>query len=283
MSLKQEQFISNRYGLIRILVAAHSVLILGLVLWMLSPNFRSIIKLDFSKNIPLSEKVIDSQGIIAKNPNGNSTNWQISLVSHGPIPSDQLLDSPSNIFQSYQYQYKVTSESSPLSGASRSHLVTVELYYGPNNGDLRHRLGIAFNDFTLKNLVILPKQNRYGWYGLFNRQQKTYLTSCINVRGSTTLDPEQFMANRNQYDLQLDRLPAYIMGLTHWRDHRCLWVVMHTPTVTADQSSVGSLPRLFARNSNTTNSSSESLALETLWQEIYPHWQQQIPPYKNQM
>ena len=151
MSLKPEQFISNRYGLIRILVAAHSVLILGLVLWMLSPNFRSIIKLDFSKNIPLSEKVIDSQRSIAKNANGSSTNWQISLVSHGPVPLDQLLDSPSNIFQSYRYQYKVTSGSPTPSSASRSHLVTVELYYGPNNGDLRNRLGTAFKDFTFKN------------------------------------------------------------------------------------------------------------------------------------
>ncbi len=275
---KQDQFIGNRYGLIRILVAAHSVLIVGLILWMLSPNFRSIVKLDFSKNIPLSAQVID-----APQTNFLGLNWQISLVTHGTIPPDQLLESPRNIFQSYQYQYKVTSEDPTRSSSSRSHLVTVELYYGPNNGDLRHRLGMAFNDFTFKNLMIQPKQNRYGWYGLFNHQQKTYLTSCINVRGGTTLDQEQFMANRNQYDLQLQRLPAYIMGLTHWRDHRCLWVVMHTPTVTVNQPSVSSLPRLFARNTSIKNSSSESLALEMLWQEIYPHWQQQIPAYKHQL
>ena len=197
------------------------------------------------------------------------------MIKQGKIPDNQILDKTKNTLQSYQYQYKIeAAQSNGKSGKSSrpSHLVTVELYYGSNNGDLQHKLEIAFGETKSPKFQISPKQNSYGWYRLFTYNQKAYLTSCINVRGGTTLNEAQFLANRNRYDLQLERLPAYVMGLTHWRDHRCLWVVMHTP--------MREIPNQSAANSNAMDHNAEYLALEQLWQQIYPHWQKQIPPNK---
>ena len=271
--------------------------------WLL-PNFRSPIKLNLRTNIPSAN--IPPSGLEASNTspintsiNGQVPKAQINLINQGTIPPNQLLDTSDNVFQSYQYQYQVTLEHPLVHTAARPHLVTVQLYYGTSNGDLLSKLQLEFNQ---KNLAILPKQNRYGWYGLWHHKQNAYLTSCINVRGGTTVNQGQFMANRNQYDLSLDRLPAYIMGRTHWRDYRCIWVVMQTPITTATQLPMGSLPRLFARNMHPENEQEneqndienrngndvsdtydnpEFVALEALWQVIYPHWQSQMPPYKS--
>ena len=84
------------------------------------------------------------------------------------------------------------------------HYTSIQLQDGQPLQNLRQRKGI-------------------GFYSLFVYQGRSHLSACINPRGGSTVTSAQFLANRNTYDLQLQRLVPWLLGQESLPDRRCLW------------------------------------------------------------
>ncbi|MEM8640312.1 MAG: cyanoexosortase A system-associated protein [Cyanobacteria bacterium P01_G01_bin.54] len=97
-----------------------------------------------------------------------------------------------------------------------------------------------------------------GHYALLNYNERTYLSACINPRGKTTASSEQYVQNQDLYDTVLGRTGTWLLGRERWRDNRCLWTLMYTPTG--------------------ANSQQSQARLEALWEEWAPYWQTNFPP-----
>ncbi|GAP93796.1 hypothetical protein NIES2104_03040 [Leptolyngbya sp. NIES-2104] len=109
-----------------------------------------------------------------------------------------------------------------------------------------------------QNIEAIDKQSSTGFYRLLERDRVAYLSSCINSRGSSTINREQFFANRNTYDLRIDRLLPIVLGMEDPRDARCLWITVSTPI---------------------ENRSIEVVhqQLEAVWQDVYAWWLPRFP------
>lgn len=97
-----------------------------------------------------------------------------------------------------------------------------------------------------------------GFYGLAESQGRGYLSACINSQGGTTATSDQFMKNRNTYDLRFNRILPWLLGQGELRDRRCLWVVMSLPVEKATREKGYKI-------------------LETAWVSWYRWWQPRFP------
>lgn len=97
-----------------------------------------------------------------------------------------------------------------------------------------------------------------GHYALLQYEDYIYLSACINPRGKTTASHSQYLTNQQLYDTVLERVGSWLLGRQRWRDDRCLWTMMYTPT--GEDADV-----------------SEE-RLETAWAEWVNHWQANFPP-----
>jgi cyanosortase A-associated protein len=124
-----------------------------------------------------------------------------------------------------------------------------------NLGNLWHPLEFPKIHFP----ILREHQNpEVGSYGVLEKDGQTHLNACITPSGRSTLTPKQFLGDRTEAQASLPDLLAVINGQTPWRDQRCLWVLLSTPTVP---------------DAHTTE-----LKLEALWLAWYHHWQDQFPP-----
>lgn len=69
----------------------------------------------------------------------------------------------------------------------------------------------------------IRQQKETGFYSLWVREDRAYLSACINPRGPSAIAYTQFIENRYTYDLQVNRLLPVLLGQEPLRDHRCLW------------------------------------------------------------
>ena len=100
-----------------------------------------------------------------------------------------------------------------------------------------------------------------GHYGLFQIQDQTYLTACINPRGESTYSIDQFLHNRGIYDSNPNRLMSVLFGREVWQDNRCLWTHM-----------------AIAPTTDTPGTPEErQTRLEMAWTEWYQTWQPNFP------
>ncbi|MEH2364420.1 cyanoexosortase A system-associated protein [Nostoc sp.] len=110
-----------------------------------------------------------------------------------------------------------------------------------------------------KNLVKDSQKNiRYvkgiGYYELYSDSKQAYLTACINPRGGSTVNSNQFMQNRYTYDLTWNRLLPWFLGKEVLRDNRCIWTQLSIPL-------------------NGVVNSKVYPVLESFWAENYVAWQ----------
>ncbi len=105
-----------------------------------------------------------------------------------------------------------------------------------------------------------------GNYVLFSDQDRAYLASCINPRGGSTVTGQQFMNNRNTYDITPSRIGLYFLGMTDLRDTRCLFTIMSIPldSKNVDNQSINSLDNIYQK-------------LENTWTDWYQNWGNNFP------
>ena len=113
---------------------------------------------------------------------------------------------------------------------------------------------------SLKNIsqkVRFSEKN--GYYILYEDSKEAYLTACINPRGGSTVNSTQFMQNRYQYDLKINRILPWLFGKDIMRDDRCLWTQLSVPL-------------------NGVSATNIYPALESIWLENYPKLQSLFLP-----
>lgn len=148
----------------------------------------------------------------------------------------------------YEYSYQ-----------QEKQLFKVKVHYLPaSDGDIaEHLAGYGINH---QQAVVNPSQHQgqSGFYSLYEYEKMAYLSSCINPKGPSTVTREQFFANRNAYDLKVERLLPVVLGVEDLRDSRCLWVTISTPIEKKP------LPVVHQQ-------------LESIWQEVYAWWMPNFP------
>jgi cyanosortase A-associated protein len=105
-----------------------------------------------------------------------------------------------------------------------------------------------------------------GYYALFTDRDLAYLSSCINPRGKATVTSEQFMNNRNTYDISGDRILSYLIGTSDLRDTRCLFTIMSVPLKSSKTENV---------NGDLLENSYKKL--EKVWFAWYQKWENNFP------
>ena len=93
-----------------------------------------------------------------------------------------------------------------------------------------------------------------GYYALYSDSKQAYLTACINPRGGSTVNSNQFMQNRYTYDLTWNRILPWVFGQGVLRDNRCIWTQLSIPLNGGVDSSIYPV-------------------LESFWAENYAAWQ----------
>ncbi|MEC4984967.1 MAG: cyanoexosortase A system-associated protein [Oscillatoria sp. PMC 1068.18] len=121
---------------------------------------------------------------------------------------------------------------------------------------LHPELAVKIRDLPFKQ----QKKTSFGNYLLFEYQDRAHLLSCINPRGNSTINSQQFLRNRNIYDLKLERLLPWLLGQESLRDRRCLWTHLSTPL-------------------NSTSTESSYLILETAYISWYEYWSKHFPKH----
>jgi cyanosortase A-associated protein len=113
-----------------------------------------------------------------------------------------------------------------------------------------------------------------GHYVVFNNLERAYLSACINPRGGSTVTEEQFIQNRNTFDITPERLGLYLLGVIHLRDTRCLFVVMSIPL--SDINSTTN-PSLDLNQQRINGSKVTYQKLEKVWINWYKNWENKFP------
>ena len=76
---------------------------------------------------------------------------------------------------------------------------------------------------TSQDLTVV-KDKKIGSYGLFTKNNSTYLSTCIHPQGKAAFNSKEFTKLVN-YNLR-DRIIPWVLGLSDLRDWRCFWVNM---------------------------------------------------------
>ena len=174
---------------------ALALLTLGKVV--LDPTIGKSPNLAFPLKVSLPGwKLLESKAISPKHPD--------SLVSH--------------YYQFIQKNYLLDIEMRYLINTDGDVAKYIQKYTPINReGD------VATPGLRQRPSLSLHQQEAVGFYSMFVRQDRAYLSACINPRGGATVSSQQFSQNRYTYDLDLKRLLRWFVSRVDiWEDH-CLW------------------------------------------------------------
>lgn len=151
-------------------------------------------------------------------PSMSSQGWQF-IGSKAIAPENPILE---EVFLNiYEYQYKQSSSNKPLS---------ILMYYSVSTrGEASGFLAKQYKQVIFTTPQQVKGSAEVGYYSLYSYKGRSHLVSCINPVGNTTVTSNQFLANRNRYDLQASRFFPWLLGQVSLRDMRCLWVDMSIP------------------------------------------------------
>jgi cyanosortase A-associated protein len=140
----------------------------------------------------------------------------------------------------------------------KEQLLQIEMRYAiETSGNVMGFLG-SYTNIPLERIQPKLRDERYqaglGHYLILVNEQRTYLTSCINPRGESTVTLPQFRHNRYFNDVRIDRLWDWLLKSEKIRDDRCLWVNMSIPVAGTSPQAADSV-------------------LENAWVDWYRWWQ----------
>ena len=106
-----------------------------------------------------------------------------------------------------------------------NHNLKTEVFLMPSFDGNIYRLIKSYLKFDLqpKDITVV-EDKQVGSYGLFERDNTAYLSTCIHPQGKTVFNGQQLteLVNKNLRG----RTISWIFGLSDFRDWRCFWVSM---------------------------------------------------------
>jgi cyanosortase A-associated protein len=225
---------------IRLLLLAFNLLTAGFVLGksLLDPRVGQLTPFEFSPDVPLAQ-------------------WQpVESKRLKPLPEPDIEGSMFKVGRQYQYR-------------QRDRQLEIEMRYvihtqGEVDKFIKDRLRKAEKNAnqTINNSQKIEGMIGYktgvGYYLLLADRERAYLSACINPRGESTVNREQYQYNQDIYDTVLSRLLPSIFGREKWRDDRCLWTYMSVPLARSTPNETYQL-------------------LEAVWLEWHQWWKPQFP------
>ncbi|HEY9693942.1 MAG TPA: cyanoexosortase A system-associated protein [Oculatellaceae cyanobacterium] len=183
------------------------------------------------------------------------TSTTFEFPSVVPLPQWQLIESkalPGRNLRMPGKQYRYIQNQLPLDIDIR--------YVIETDGNIKQLIGkhTSINFSTAEPTLRIRQQPGVGFYGVYVDQERAYLDACINARGSSTFTSEQFIDNRKRYELQFNRLLAYLIADQSLRERRCLWSHLSIPL-----------------NDSSTETAYHNL--ETAWFSWYKWWSPRFP------
>ncbi|PSO59061.1 MAG: cyanoexosortase A system-associated protein [Cyanobacteria bacterium QH_2_48_84] len=161
------------------------------------------------------------QSILAPTISTDKKASSFSFPSKVPLPGWQLVETRS-LKDPPGRNYQYTRNTLPME---------IEMRYVakafPNQ--MRFRKYNESTPSSPEKVEVVRQQGKVGFYGLYIEQQQANLRSCINPRGGSTINYEQFIKNRYTYDLQPTRLVPWLFGQETLKDERCLWTHLSIP------------------------------------------------------
>ncbi len=192
------------------------------------------------------------------------------------IKAHQKYQFPNQIFLSeWQFKSSNTLDLNSKNGviaakqylyiSSNQEILRIDTLYIEGIVSIPQSLGLL----GLKNLnssLNIRYLESVGYYAVFTDQERVYLSSCINPRGSSTVTEEQFMNNRNIYDITPQRIGLYLIGFADLRDNRCLFTTLSIPLENQQlvNQPINSLDKTYRK-------------LEEVWTNWYQKWQDDFP------
>ncbi|MBD2176110.1 cyanoexosortase A system-associated protein [Pseudanabaena sp. FACHB-1998] len=103
------------------------------------------------------------------------------------------------------------------------------------------------------------RKDPIGFHVILSSQNRSYLTSCINPRGISTVTREQFDDNGSEQAIDKDVVIGWLLGQKELRDRRCLWTLISTPI------------------SSESDREAANQKLEKIWISWYEWWKPRFP------
>ena len=176
-----------------ILSCSSTLLVLGKVILLPIPDKPKVGAFIFPKEVPLAK-------------------WKLSATKQLPKPADEI----PQLIALWHYQY--TQKGQPLD---------IEMRYLQDNASVP-KLIRSF--YQASSTPIVRQHPGVGKYGLgVDKQNRAYLSACINPRGSSTFTQTEFITNRYLYDVRPDRLVNLMLGKELLLDKRCVWAHLSVP------------------------------------------------------
>ncbi|WP_013323980.1 cyanoexosortase A system-associated protein [Gloeothece verrucosa] len=98
-----------------------------------------------------------------------------------------------------------------------------------------NRYIIIYRNMEVASIQLQTKHiKNVGYYGLFEHENKAYLSACVNPKGETTATETQFTNNRYTHGWGLQRTFLWVIGQQDLLDARCLWTIMSVPITDYD-------------------------------------------------
>jgi cyanosortase A-associated protein len=192
---------------------------------------------------------------------GNHSVSQFSFPTQIPLATWEYIGNQKiNIIR-----YKLEKNQDKIQSASRyqyqenTNKLDIEMYYVTDTRGGVEKLLLKQGKIASESLKKQEiKQQNNGYYSLFQDRDRTYLSSCLNPTGNSTVTEKQFSENLDRRPLNPELIGNWLLGKTSIRDRRCLWVTISTP------------------NNSSSFLDSKDI-LEQVWQNWYQWWQPRFP------
>ncbi len=175
----------------------------------------------------------------------------VPLTGWEPISNQALKAQKKAQSDGHLYQYRQNNQTLVVE-------VRHELYGGANVSRL---LNIYTPIPPATVLINVREKPETGFYGIFEHENKAYLTACINPEGRSTVTEQQFVQNKYKYGWGVGRTFGWMLGQNDLFEASCLWTL-------------ASLPVNSEANPAALEQTYQTLA--TVWGEWYQWWKEKL-------
>ncbi|MDJ0844623.1 cyanoexosortase A system-associated protein [Crocosphaera sp.] len=211
------------------------------------------------------------QILVPQDSTKNKNTQTVTIPDTVPLPNWKLIKSQP--LQSAEGQDEVESFPGKVYEYSNDQeRLQAEIRYAKYSGSFNHFL---IRDMGMPAATIYPNiyyKKGVGHYAVFEYENTSYLGSCINPKGESTVTLSQYNKNRYLRGWGLTRTFFWLMGEQDLVEYRCLWTIISMPNPSELDFSINIDPDKKELNE-------VEKQLEETWFNWYSWWKNNFPDY----